>query len=126
MDAMSDHPRRLWLVLATLGCVFVVLAMIASALVLLDKPHFGWMVGSAFLAIISSGVIAGGLLVLIASAGQWRTWRGIVLIVWGLIAVTSPLFGFLFLLPWSILVLMLPLVIVVLAQQRSVIIRRSL
>lgn len=104
--------------LAIIGCALVVIAMIVSALVILDKEHFGWMVGSTFLPIITSGCLVGGLLVLVGTLKlpeRW-TWRGIVLLVWALIALTSPAFGFLFLLPWGVLVLMLPLVIPVLVQ----------
>ena len=92
--------------------------MIVSALVILDKKHFGWMVDTWFLPIIASGCLVGGLLVLIGTLKlpeRW-TWRGIVLLVWALIALTSPAFGFLFLLPWGVLVLMLPLVIPVFVQ----------
>jgi len=37
--------------------------------------------------------------------------------VWALIALTSPAFGIMFLLPWGIVVVMLPLVIAVLLRQ---------
>ncbi|HVG24877.1 MAG TPA: hypothetical protein VND45_12030 [Thermoanaerobaculia bacterium] len=105
--------RRRWLQLAAAGCAFVVLAMIVSALVLVDKTHFGWMVGTAFLGIITSGCIVGALLMLVSALmlPERKTWRGIVLIAWALIALTSPLFGFLFLVPWGVLVIMLAVVI---------------
>jgi hypothetical protein len=99
--------------LAAIGCGLVVLAMAVSALVLFDKPHFGWLVDTWFLPVITSGCIVGAVLMLIGVLKlpeRW-TWRGIVLLVWALIALTSPIFGFLFLAPWSVLVLMLPLVI---------------
>lgn len=107
--------------LAIAGCAAVVLAFIVVALVIFDKPHFGGLVGTPFLWIVSSGVIAGGLLVAI---GTWllpirRTWRGAVLFVWALIAITSPGFGFLFLAPWSVLALTLPVVIAILWRLRS-------
>src|SRR5690242_7125380 len=91
--------KRRWLLLAKIGVALVVLAMIAVALVLIDKPHFGWMVGTLFLQIITSGVMLGALLVLIGALKlpeRW-TWRGVFLMVWALIALTSPAFGFLFL-----------------------------
>lgn len=100
------------------GCALVVLAMLVSAAVILDKEHFGWMVGSPFLPIVASGCLVGGLLVLVGTLKlpeRW-TWRGLVLLAWALIALTSPAFGFLFLVPWGVLVLMLPLVIPVLVQ----------
>ena len=103
------------------GVVLVVVAMIVVALVLVDKEHFGWMVGSTFLMVISSGVIAGGIVLLVAALKlpqRWR-WQGITLIVWALIALTSPVFGFMFLLPWSVLVLTLPAVVAALVTVRS-------
>lgn len=111
---MTDNPsRRRWLMLGAIGCGFVVLAMLVSALVLVDKKHFGWMVGAPFLMIMSSGCLLGGLMLLVGTLKlpeRW-TWRGLVLLAWALIALTSPAFGFLFLLPWAVLVLLLPLVI---------------
>ena len=116
--AQPRARRRGWLILAACGVGFMTLAMIVVALVIADKPHFGWLVGSMFVQVITSGVILGGLMVLVAAImlPERKTWRGIVLILWALIAVTSPLFGFLFLLPWSVLAVMLPLVIVILVR----------
>lgn len=107
---------RGWFRLAVLGVVLVLLGMGVTALVLLDKPHFGFLVGSYFVPVIASGVIVGALLVLAGVTGlpQRKTWRGIALILWGLIAVTSPLFGYLFLLPWAAMLLLLPVAIVAL------------
>ncbi|HEY4640029.1 MAG TPA: hypothetical protein VII75_01675, partial [Thermoanaerobaculia bacterium] len=45
-----------------------------------------------------------------------KTWRGITLMVWGLIAVTSPLFGLLFLVPWAVVAVALPLVMIILLR----------
>ncbi|HKR64024.1 MAG TPA: hypothetical protein VJZ00_09855 [Thermoanaerobaculia bacterium] len=104
---MPDNavPRRRWLRLTSLGFALVVLALITVALVLFDKPHFGWMVGSLFLEFMTAGVVVGSVLMLI---GAWnlaerKTWRGIALIAWALIAITSPAFGLLFLVPWGLL-----------------------
>ena len=111
---------RGWLRLAIIGLALVVIAMITVALVMLDKPHFGFLVGTWFLPVITSGVIGGGLLMLIAALNlpiRW-TWRGWVLIFYGLIAVTSPLMGMMFLLPWGVLALSLPLVIRMLVTLR--------
>jgi hypothetical protein len=36
--------------------------------------------------------------------------------LWGLIAVTSPLFGLLFLVPWAVVALMLPLIMIILLR----------
>lgn len=111
--------RRSWLYLAAAGVILVVLALAVVALVLVDKNHFGGLVGSAFLGSVTGAVIVGGLVLAVAT---WklplrRTWRGAVLFVWALIAVTSPLFGIMFLLPWSVLALSLPLVIAILYTQ---------
>ena len=115
-SASSDSiatSRRRWLTLAAVGCGLVVLAILASALVIFDKKHFGWMVGSMFLVVISGGCIVGSVLMLIGALKlpeRW-TWRGILLLVWALIALTSPGFGYLFLVPWGVLALLLPVVI---------------
>jgi MFS family permease len=111
-------PRRGWLITATIGVALATLAMLTIALVMLDKTHFGWMVGTWFLEIISSGMIAGGFVLLIGAAflPERKTWRGIVLLLWGLIAVTSPAFGILFLFPWGVLALSLPLIIAILMR----------
>jgi len=111
------RPRRVWLMITTIGCALVVYAMVVVALVILDKEHFGWLVGSMFLAVVTSGVIVGGLVVLIGAWNlpQRKSWRGITLILWGLIALTSPAFGLMFLLPWGALVALLPVVIAALS-----------
>jgi hypothetical protein len=105
--------KRRWLILMTVGFAMMIVAMIVVALVIADKEDFGGLVGPAFLPVITSGVIAGGLLMLIGSLmiPERKTWQGIVLILWSLIAVTSPLFGFMFLLPWGLLAISAPVVI---------------
>jgi hypothetical protein len=95
------------------GCGLVVFAMAITALVVVDKPRFGWLVGTMFLPWITSGVMVGAVLLLV---GAWnlperKRWQGVTLLIWGLIALTSPAFGIMFLLPWGFLVLMLPFVI---------------
>lgn len=111
-------PRRGWLITATIGVALATLAMLTIALVMLDKTHFGWMVGTWFLEIISGGMLAGGFVLMIGAAflPERKTWRGIVLIVWGLIAFTSPAFGLMFLFPWGLLALSLPLIIAILMR----------
>jgi hypothetical protein len=47
-----------------------------------------------------------------------KSWRGIALIVWGLVAATSPAFGLMFLVPWGLLAVTLPLVIAILVRER--------
>lgn len=114
------RPRRGWWMLCLIGVAMVVLGLIVAALVIYDKEDFGWMVGPMFLPIMASGVILGGLLVIVGAwkLPQRKTWRGITLIVWGLIAAASPAFGYLFLLPWGVLALMLPAVIPALIGSR--------
>lgn len=105
--------RRQWLITASIGCGMVILALVTVGLVLADKPHFGWLVGTLFLQVITCGVLAGALVVLIAAWNlpERKRWQGLTLLAWGLVALVSPAFGFLFLLPWSILALSLPVVI---------------
>lgn len=98
--------------LATVAVALVAIPLIVICLVMVDKPHFGGLVGSMFLPVITCGIYLGAILLLIAT---WnlpirKTWRGGVLFAWALIALASPWFGLLFLLPWGVLVLSLPLV----------------
>lgn len=112
------HPRNGWLIAATIGVALCVLAMLTVALVTLDKPHFGWMVGTWFLPIITGGMLVGGFVLFISAwfLPERKSWRGITLILWGLVALTSPAFGILFLGPWCLLALTLPLVVVILRR----------
>jgi len=109
----ATRPGRRWLILAMAGCGLIVLAMMTTALVIADKPTFGGLVGTSFLPVITSGVIVGSILLLVAAWNlpQRKSWRGVTLLIWALIALTSPAFGIMFLLPWGFLVLMLPFVI---------------
>lgn len=112
--------KRGWLIVVTIGFGFALCAMIVVGLVIVDKNHFGPLVGWAFLPVITSGVIVGGILMLIGSLllrGQ-KTWQRAVLILWGLIAATSPLFGLMFLLPWGLLAASSPLIIWILVAMR--------
>jgi len=115
-SSTSVQPRRGWLIAATTGVAMVAITLIVSTLITFDKPHFGFLVGAWFLPIITSGVMAGALLLLIAAFAlpERKSWRGIALIVWALIALTSPLFGLMFLLPWALLAITLPIIIVIL------------
>lgn len=107
------QPRRGWWMACAIGVVMVVLGLIVTALVIYDKKHFGWMAGGTFLSIMGANVIIGGLLVIVGAwkLPQRKTWRGITLIVWGLIAATSPALGYMFLLPWAALALLSPVAI---------------
>ena len=115
-ESSAVRPRRGWLIAATIGVVMVAITLIVSTLITFDKAHFGFLVGAWFLPIITSGVMAGALLLLVAAFAlpERKSWRGIVLIVWALIALTSPLFGLMFLLPWALLAVTLPIVIAIL------------
>ena len=117
MMRMPSHTRR-WLYAAAAGCAAVAIALVIVTLVTVDKKHFGWLVGSYFLQIIMPAVMGGALVMLVATFNLplRRTWRGITLIVWALVAITSPGFGWLFLLPWGVLMLSLPLVVTILVN----------
>jgi MFS family permease len=114
IDSVALHGRRRkWLIAASIGCAMVALAMITATLVISDKAHFGWLVGSMFLPVITSGAIVGAIVLLIATWNlpERKRWQGLTLMLWGLLALTSPAFGIMFLLPWGVLALSLPLVI---------------
>jgi len=117
---MSEHSagvsRRRWLMVAVIGVALVVLTLVAVALVIFAKEQFKGLVGSAFLPVIGAGVLLGSILVIVAALKlpERRTWRGIFLLVWGLIALTSPAFGYMFLFPWGVLAVLLPVVISIL------------
>lgn len=110
---VATRPGRRWLIVAMAGFGLAVLAIATTALVIVDKETFGSLVGTGFLPAITSGVIVGSILLLVAvwNLPERKSWRGVTLLVWGLIALTSPAFGIMFLLPWGFLVLMLPFVI---------------
>lgn len=116
MPSVAVPARRGWLIAATIGVAMAVLTLVVLALTMLDKSHFGFLVGTWFLEIISAGMMVGGLILLISACllPERKTWRGITLILWGLVAFTSPAFGIMFLFPWAVLVLTLPLVVVIL------------
>ncbi|MEA2336766.1 MAG: hypothetical protein QOE82_773 [Thermoanaerobaculia bacterium] len=117
-ESSAVPPRRGWLIAATVGIVMVAITLIVSVLITFDKTHFGSLVGTWFLPIITGGVWAGALLLLVSTFAlpERKTWRGIVLILWALIALTSPLFGILFLFPWAVLAITLPIVIAILVK----------
>jgi len=111
--------NRRWLTLAWIGCALVLLPMAVIALTIIDKPDFGRIVSPMFLPTITISIILGGLLVLIAAfkLPDRKNWRGYLLMLWGIVAIGSPAAGaFLIMLPWSILVLMLPLVVWILVS----------
>jgi hypothetical protein len=117
--AINESPRRGWVIAAWIGSVMVLIPMLVVAAVIIDKPHFGWLVKSLFLEFVSGGVMVGGLLVFIAAwfLPERKTWRGITLMLWAVIALTSPAFGLMFLLPWGLVAIALPFVIAILLRQ---------
>jgi len=115
-DLTSGSPlgvRRGWLTVATVGVALVAIPLVVLCLVMVDKTHFGALVGPIFLPLTTGGILVGAVVLIVAT---WnlpirRTWRGVALFVWSLIALTSPLFGWLFLFPWAVLVVTLPVVL---------------
>jgi hypothetical protein len=117
---MQETPRRLWVTLATIGCALVAIALLTVLLVSVDRTHFGFLVGTWYLPVLTCGVLAGSLILLISAfnlPGK-MTWRGLTLFLWALIGLASPWFGFLFLVPWIVLGITLPLVIMILSQYK--------
>jgi hypothetical protein len=112
------NKQRGWVITAWVGVIMVLIAILTVAAVTFDKE----LVKPLFLEFVSGGVMAGGLIVFIAAwfLPDRKTWRGITLMVWGLIAVTSPWFGLLFLVPWAVVAVMLPLVIAILLRQSRI------
>lgn len=113
LEHSAGVSRRRWLMVAMIGVALVTSAMLVVALVIFAKEQFGGLVGSAFLPVITSGVLAGSIMVIVAALKlpERKNWRGIVLLVWGLVGLISPVFGIMFLLPWTLLALSLPVVI---------------
>jgi hypothetical protein len=113
MPSMNKH--RGWVIATWIGCIMVTIALLVVAAATFDKE----LVKSLFLEVVSGGVMVGGLIVFIAAwfLPERKTWRGITLMLWGLLAVTSPWFGLLFLLPWAVVAVALPLVIAILRRQ---------
>jgi hypothetical protein len=67
--SVAAPTRHGWLITATVGASFSALAMVTIALVMLDKRHFGWMVGTWFLEVISAGMMVGGFILIL---GAWN------------------------------------------------------
>jgi 4-hydroxybenzoate polyprenyltransferase len=117
--ALSTNPLQSYrrgLFAATAGCAMISTVLLLAALVLLFKPQFGHLVGPWFLPGMSVMVLGGGLAML---WGAWklrgrRGWEWIALFAWGAVALTSPAFGIMFMLPLGVLVVFLPVVIVAL------------
>lgn len=104
--------RRQWLLAATVGFALVLCAFVVVGLVIGAKEQFGGLVGSSFLGTIVAMVMGGALALLIAvwKLPERSTLAGRGVLAWGLLAVSSPAFGIMFLLPWGVLALSAPLV----------------
>jgi hypothetical protein len=117
LEHSAGVSRRRWLMLAKIGVGLIALTLVVVALVIFAKEQFKELVGPAFLPIITSSIFAGSILLIVAA---WKlperknNWRGIFLLLWGLVALTSPAFGIMFLLPWGLLAVTLPVVISIL------------
>lgn len=118
LEHSAGVSRRRWLMVATIGVGLVTLTLIVVALVIFAKEQFGDLVGPAFLPVIGSGIFAGAILLIVAAWNlperKNNNWRAFFLMVWGLVAITSPAFGLMFLFPFGLLALTLPVVISIL------------
>lgn len=101
-----------------LGWIGFALTMLGifAAIVATLKPGFARVFDQYFLPSIAGLVFVGAFVLLVAVLLQpyRKTPRAIGVILWTLIALTSPLFGWLFLVPWALLLLTAPLVYVAL------------
>jgi hypothetical protein len=116
LSAVPLQPHRRALFAATAGCVMISTVLLLAALAIWFKPQFGGMVGPWFLPGMSVLVLAGALLVMF---GAWKLrsrggWQWIALLVWGAIALSSPAFGIMFMLPLGVIFVLLPVAIVAL------------
>jgi hypothetical protein len=118
LEHSAGVPRRRWLMVAVAGVGLITLTLIVVALVIFAKEQFKDLVGPAFLPIVGSGIFAGAILLIVAA---WKlperknnNWRAFFLLMWGLVALTSPAFGLMFLFPFGLLALTLPVVISIL------------
>jgi hypothetical protein len=103
-----------WLLITIAGFAIILIVFVISALVIFAKDQFGDLVGRRFLPTITGAIFLGAI-AMIAGAIKlrtYRTWHWVALLLWALIALISPAFGFLFLVPWSVMAVSIPVVIV--------------
>ena len=107
---------RRWLVVAWIGFALVLLGILIVCAAMLLKEQFKGIVGTAFLGTVLFLVLGGGLALLVTALmlPHRKSWRALVIIAWSLIAISSPLMGWLFLMPWGLLLVTAPVVIVIL------------
>ena len=109
--AAAPQAKRIWLKIALAGFAIAFYGLIVTAIIT-TKTNVGWLAW-AFVPGAATGVLAGGVIMLIGSIGapERKTWRGMTLIVWSAIAVASPFAAFLVLVPWGVLAITSPLII---------------
>jgi uncharacterized membrane protein len=110
--AAPAQTKRISLKIALAGFVLTCLGMIVTAIIT-TRTNIAWLAW-AFYPGAATGVLAGGLVMLIGSIGapERKSWRGMTLIAWSLLTVVSPLAGiYWYLVPWGILAITTPLVI---------------
>jgi hypothetical protein len=109
---LAPRRRRL-LYVATAGVTLILLVFLMGALVLFDKEQFGWLVTWQFLPATSIAAMLGSLAIIVAvfMLPERATWAGRGVMLWALIGLVSPAFGFLFLAPWGLMLITAPLVI---------------
>lgn len=110
----SVRPQNGWLIASTIGVALCALAMLAVG-VATFRPE---IVGQWFLPIMAGGMVVGGFVLFVSAwfLPERKSWRGITLVLWGFVALTSPAFGWVFLYPWCLLALTLPLIVVILRK----------
>lgn len=111
----AKHQRvsRSWLLLAGGGLLIITGILIIVALVTVEKTRFADLTGGEFLLTIVGGLFVGALAMLVGTLKcvTGRGWRRITLIAWALLAIGSPAFGWMIILPWLAMAISLPLVI---------------
>lgn len=107
----TGQRSRPWLFVTTAGFLVIVGVLVTIALVIVDKPRFGWLVGGPFLETVTIAIVTGAAAM---GIGAWKSgarsgWRRPMLLAWAVVAAASPAFGpYLFLLPWAALALSSP------------------
>ncbi len=105
---MPYSTTRKWLVVASTGYALILLALLLVGVALLAKKQFGPpFLGSVGVLVLAGSVALESAMAALPFPRTWRTWA---VILWGFIAMTSPLFGVMFLLPWGFLLLTAPII----------------
>lgn len=114
-------PTRRWVLLGWAGYAVILLAMLTAFLAMFAKEQFSWLVGSMFLQWMVGTFFVGAVAMLVAvfKLPYRKTKRAAGVAAWALVALTSPFFGLMFLLPWTVLILTAPLVFAALYSWRQ-------